>query len=54
VTITAIEASPRGVQGFLEDLQESLRAKTYQPQATRYRTTSCKPVCGCGLRTARS
>ena len=35
VTITAIEASPRGVQGFLEDLQESLRAKTYQPQAVR-------------------
>jgi RNA-directed DNA polymerase len=35
VTITAIEASPRGVQGFLDELQESLRAKTYRPQAVR-------------------
>jgi RNA-directed DNA polymerase len=35
VTITAIEASPRGVQGFVEEVQESLRAKTYQPQAVR-------------------
>jgi RNA-directed DNA polymerase len=35
VTITAIEASPRGVQGFLDDIQESLRSKTYQPQAVR-------------------
>ncbi len=35
VTITGIEASPRGVQGFLEELQESLRAKTYRPQAVR-------------------
>jgi len=35
VTIAAIEASPRGVQGFLEELQEALRAKTYRPQAVR-------------------
>jgi len=35
VTITAIEASPRGVQGFLDDVQESLRSKTYRPQAVR-------------------
>jgi RNA-directed DNA polymerase len=35
VTITAIEASPRGVQGFLEELQESLRAQTYRSQAVR-------------------
>ncbi|MGH9445215.1 MAG: reverse transcriptase domain-containing protein, partial [Terriglobia bacterium] len=35
VTIAAIEASPRGVQGFLDDLQESLRTQTYQPQAVR-------------------
>ena len=35
VTIQGIETSPRGVQGFLDDLQESLRAKTYRPQAVR-------------------
>jgi len=35
VTIPQTEASPRGVQGFLNDLQESLRAKTYRPQAVR-------------------
>jgi RNA-directed DNA polymerase len=35
VTIEAIETSPRGVKGFLDDLQESLRIKTYQPQAVR-------------------
>ena len=35
VTIQAIEASPRGWQGFLEDLQESLRTQTYRPQAVR-------------------
>ncbi len=35
VTIQGIEALPRGVQGFVEELQESLRAKTYRPQAVR-------------------
>jgi RNA-directed DNA polymerase len=35
VTIPQIEASPRGVPGFVEELQESLRAKTYRPQAVR-------------------
>jgi RNA-directed DNA polymerase len=35
VTIQGIEASPRGLQGFLDELQESLRAKTYRPQAVR-------------------
>jgi RNA-directed DNA polymerase len=35
VTISQIEASPGGVQGFVEKLQESLRAKTYRPQAVR-------------------
>jgi RNA-directed DNA polymerase len=35
VTIGAIEASPAGVKGFLEDLQELLRTKRYQPQAVR-------------------
>ena len=35
VTITTIEASPLGVQGFLEELQESLRTQTYRPKAVR-------------------
>ena len=35
VTIQQIETSPRGVKGFVDDLQESLRAKTYRPQAVR-------------------
>jgi RNA-directed DNA polymerase len=35
VTIPQIETSPRGVQGFVEELQESLRAKTYRPRAVR-------------------
>jgi len=35
VTITAIEASSRGAQGFLEELQESLKTQSYRPQAVR-------------------
>jgi RNA-directed DNA polymerase len=35
ITIEMIEMSPRGVKGFLDDLQESLRTQTYQPQAVR-------------------
>ena len=35
VTITQIEATSAGVQGFLDELQESLRAQTYQPRAVR-------------------
>jgi len=35
VTIARIEASPLGVKGFLEELQEALRTKSYQPQAVR-------------------
>ena len=35
VTIQEIETSPRGAQGFLDDLQTSLRAQTYRPQAVR-------------------
>jgi RNA-directed DNA polymerase len=35
VTITAIEASPRGVKGFLDDVQETLRTQTDRPQAVR-------------------
>lgn len=35
VTIQGIEASPRGVQGFVDELQESLLSKTYRPQAVR-------------------
>jgi RNA-directed DNA polymerase len=35
VTIAQIEASPAGVKGFLEELQESLRTRTYRPQAVR-------------------
>jgi RNA-directed DNA polymerase len=34
-TFTQIEASPAGVKGFLEELQESLRLKRYRPQAVR-------------------
>ena len=35
VTIQQIEASETGVKGFLEEIQESLRAKTYRPKAVR-------------------
>jgi hypothetical protein len=35
VAIERIEASETGVRGFLEELQESLRAKTCQPKAVR-------------------
>jgi hypothetical protein len=30
VTIAQVEASPVGVKGFLDDLQESLRTKRYR------------------------
>jgi hypothetical protein len=33
--IEQIEASEAGVKGFLDDIQESLRAKTYTPKAVR-------------------
>jgi RNA-directed DNA polymerase len=35
VGIEQIEASQAGVQGFLDDIQESLRTKTYTPAAVR-------------------
>src|SRR5207249_6531482 len=35
VTIKQIETSAAGVKGFLDDIQESLRSKTYTPQAVR-------------------
>ena len=35
VKIEQIEASEAGVKGFLDDIQESLRAKTYVPKAVR-------------------
>ena len=35
VTIKQVETSEAGVRGFLEKIQESLRAKTYQPKAVR-------------------
>jgi len=35
VTIEQIVGSEQGVAGFLEGIQESLRTKTYQPQAVR-------------------
>jgi RNA-directed DNA polymerase len=35
VSIEQIEASEAGVKGFLDEIQEALRAKTYQPKAVR-------------------
>ena len=35
VKIEQIEASEAGVKGFLDELQESLRAKTYTPTTVR-------------------
>ena len=35
VTFAGIESSPGGIEGFLDEIQESLRAKTYRPMAVR-------------------
>ena len=35
VTIQQMEASEAGVKGFLDEIQESLRTKTYTPKAVR-------------------
>ena len=36
VSIKQIEASETGAKGFLDQIQESLRTKTYQPKAVRH------------------
>ncbi|MDO8671667.1 MAG: group II intron reverse transcriptase/maturase, partial [Dehalococcoidia bacterium] len=35
ISISMIEKSSEGVKGFLDEIEESLRAKTYEPQAVR-------------------
>ena len=35
VTFEQIEASEAGVKGLVDEIQESLRAKTYRPMAVR-------------------
>lgn len=35
VTFDDIERSPGGIEGFVDEIQESLRAKTYRPMAVR-------------------
>jgi RNA-directed DNA polymerase len=35
VTIEQIEASEAGAKGFLGEIQESMRSKTYRPEAVR-------------------
>jgi RNA-directed DNA polymerase len=59
LSIEQIEKSEAGAEGFLDEIQESLRAKTYKPQPVRrvyiekengklrYRTSSSWHACGC-------
>ena len=35
VTIEKVEASEAGVKGFLDEIEESLRSKSYQPEVVR-------------------
>jgi len=35
VTIEQVEASPAGVEGFLNEIEASVRTKSYEPQAVR-------------------